>query len=118
MRPGRDRADPPDGRLARPIREPALRSRTAPNTPHLEPVPSHPSKREVMAKLEIIVASTRPNRIGPSIGQWALAEAKEHGAFTEVELVDLAEVNLPFMNEPHHPRLGHYVHQHTQEWSA
>ncbi|WUD70555.1 NAD(P)H-dependent oxidoreductase [Streptomyces sp. NBC_00510] len=71
-----------------------------------------------MAKLEIIVASTRPNRIGPSIGQWMLTQATEHGAFTEVELVDLAEVNLPFMNEPHHPRLGRYVHQHTREWSA
>ncbi|MGI5253886.1 NADPH-dependent FMN reductase [Actinacidiphila glaucinigra] len=71
-----------------------------------------------MTKLEIIVASTRPNRIGPVIGQWALAQAKQHAGFDEAELVDLAEVNLPFMNEPHHPRLGRYVHQHTQEWSA
>jgi NAD(P)H-dependent FMN reductase len=22
------------------------------------------------------------------------------------------------MNEPHHPRLGNYVHQHTRDWSA
>jgi NAD(P)H-dependent FMN reductase len=33
-------------------------------------------------------------------------------------VVDLAEVNLPFMNEPHHPRLGRYTHQHTKDWSA
>lgn len=33
-------------------------------------------------------------------------------------MVDLAEVNLPFMNEPHHPRLGRYTHQHTRDWSA
>jgi NAD(P)H-dependent FMN reductase len=26
-------------------------------------------------------------------------------------------VNLPFMNEPHHPRLGRYQHQHTRDWS-
>ncbi|MFI7699506.1 NADPH-dependent FMN reductase [Nonomuraea sp. NPDC049480] len=35
-----------------------------------------------------------------------------------IELVHLAEANLPFMNEPHHPRLGKYTHQHTRDWSA
>ncbi|MCT9933610.1 NAD(P)H-dependent oxidoreductase [Planotetraspora sp. A-T 1434] len=71
-----------------------------------------------MAKLEIIVASTRPGRVGLAIGQWIEGEAKAHGGFSEVELVDLAEVNLPFMNEPNHPRLGQYTHQHTRDWSA
>jgi NAD(P)H-dependent FMN reductase len=71
-----------------------------------------------MAKLEIIVASTRPGRIGLTIGEWFESQAKEHGGFHEIELVDLAEVNLPFMNEPHHPRLGKYTHQHTRDWSA
>jgi NAD(P)H-dependent FMN reductase len=71
-----------------------------------------------MAKLEIIVASTRPNRVGMPVAQWTDAEARTHGGFDEIELVDLAEVNLPFMNEPHHPRLGNYVHQHTRDWSA
>lgn len=71
-----------------------------------------------MSKLEIIVASTRPGRIGLPIAQWVEAEATGHGGFDEVVLVDLAEVNLPFMNEPHHPRLGQYVHQHTKDWSA
>ncbi|MEU8272420.1 NAD(P)H-dependent oxidoreductase [Sphaerisporangium sp. NPDC049002] len=71
-----------------------------------------------MAKLEIIVASTRPGRVGLPIGQWVEAEARAHGGFTDVELVDLAEVGLPFMNEPNHPRLGQYTHQHTHDWSA
>jgi NAD(P)H-dependent FMN reductase len=71
-----------------------------------------------MAKLKIIVASTRPGRIGPTVGRWVEAEARAHGGFAEVELVDLAEVNLPFMNEPHHPRLAQYTHQHTRDWSA
>jgi NAD(P)H-dependent FMN reductase len=71
-----------------------------------------------MAKLEIIVASTRPGRLGLPIGQWIQAEAVTHGGWDDVELVDLAEVNLPFMNEPNHPRLGAYVHQHTKDWSA
>lgn len=71
-----------------------------------------------MAKLEIIVASTRPNRVGLPVGKWIEAEAVAHSGFTEVELVDLAEVDLPFMNEPHHPRLAQYQHQHTRDWSA
>ncbi|MFE0491028.1 NADPH-dependent FMN reductase [Streptomyces griseoaurantiacus] len=71
-----------------------------------------------MSKLEIIVASTRPGRVGPSVAHWIESEAAAHGGFDEVEVVDLAEVNLPFMNEPHHPRLGRYTHQHTRDWSA
>ncbi|MFF8022133.1 NADPH-dependent FMN reductase [Streptomyces sp. NPDC007896] len=71
-----------------------------------------------MAKLKIIIASTRPGRIGLTIGEWFESHAKKHGGFDEIELVDLAEVDLPFMNEPHHPRLGRYTHQHTRDWSA
>jgi NAD(P)H-dependent FMN reductase len=71
-----------------------------------------------VAKLEIIVASTRPGRLGLPIGQWVETEAVAHGGFTEVELVDLAAWNLPFMDEPNHPRFAQYTHQHTRDWSA
>ena len=71
-----------------------------------------------MTKLEIIIASTRPGRVGPSVATWIRDQAVAHGGFDEVELVDLAEVNLPFMNEPHHPRMRKYVHQHTKDWAA
>ncbi|QIS14005.1 NADPH-dependent FMN reductase [Nocardia arthritidis] len=71
-----------------------------------------------MNKLEIIIASTRPGRIGLPIGQWIEAEAVGHGGWDEVELVDLAVVNLPFMDEPNHPRLRRYTHPHTKKWSA
>jgi NAD(P)H-dependent FMN reductase len=71
-----------------------------------------------VAKLEIIVASTRPGRVGLPLGQWVESEARTHGGFAEVELVDLAEVNLPFMDEPNHPRLRQYTHRHTLDWSA
>jgi NAD(P)H-dependent FMN reductase len=45
------------------------------------------------------------------------AAARAHGQFG-VEVVDLAEVNLPMFNEPRHPRLREYEHQHTKDWSA
>jgi NAD(P)H-dependent FMN reductase len=71
-----------------------------------------------MAKLQIIAASIRPTRIGYSVAQWIYQNAEVQHGFSEVELVDLADVNLPMMDEPHHPRLGNYVHQHTRTWSA
>ena len=67
--------------------------------------------------LQIVIASTRPGRVGLPVGQWFYERAAEHGGF-DVELVDLAEINLPFLDEPKHPRLGDYAHQHTRDWSA
>lgn len=67
--------------------------------------------------LQIIIASTRPGRVGPSVADWIYERAVAHGGF-DVELVDLAEVNLPMFDEPRHPRFGEYVHQHTKDWSA
>ncbi len=67
--------------------------------------------------LQIIIASTRPGRVGLPVAEWFRALGVEHGAF-EVEVVDLAEVNLPFMDEPNHPRLRRYTQQHTKDWSA
>jgi NAD(P)H-dependent FMN reductase len=67
--------------------------------------------------LQIIIASTRPGRVGPSVASWINERAVAHGGF-DVELIDLAEVNLPMFDEPKHPRLRQYVHQHTKDWSA
>ena len=70
-----------------------------------------------MFKLKVIIASTRPGRKGPVMAEWITALAKENKDF-EVELIDLAEVNLPFMDEAQHPRFQKYEHQHTKDWSA
>lgn len=67
--------------------------------------------------LQVIIASTRPGRVGLPVGQWIYERAVAHGGF-DVELVDLAEVNLPMFDEPAHPRLRQYEHQHTKDWSA
>lgn len=67
--------------------------------------------------LKIIIASTRPGRKGPLFADWIAELARSVPGFN-VDLVDLAEVNLPFMDEPNHPRLGQYTHQHTKDWSA
>lgn len=67
--------------------------------------------------LMIVIASTRPGRIGLPVGEWFEARARAHGGF-EVDLADLAAIDLPFMDEPKHPRLREYTHQHTKDWSA
>jgi NAD(P)H-dependent FMN reductase len=68
-------------------------------------------------KLHIIVCSTRPGRVGPSVAQWFLDYVRKHGKF-DAELVDLADVNLPLYDEPIHPRMQQYEHEHTKRWSA
>lgn len=68
-------------------------------------------------KLYTIITSTRPGRKGPIMAQWFNEFANAHGAF-ENEIVDLAEMGLPFFNEPNHPRMQKYEHAHTKKWSA
>ena len=70
-----------------------------------------------MLNLKIIVASTRPGRKGLAIAEWVHNIALRHPDFN-AELLDLAVVNLPFLDEPHHPMMQQYEHQHTKDWSA
>jgi NAD(P)H-dependent FMN reductase len=71
-----------------------------------------------MPKLMIVVASTRPGRVGLPVAEWFRDRVETHAGFDEIDFADLAEIALPFMDEPNHPRLGRYEHQHTKDWSA
>lgn len=70
-----------------------------------------------MPRLQIVTASTREGRKGPLVAEWFIEQARRHGEF-DVEPVDLAEVDLPLFDEPRHPRLRQYEHEHTRRWSA
>ncbi|UFN50142.1 NAD(P)H-dependent oxidoreductase [Roseomonas sp. OT10] len=67
-------------------------------------------------KLNIVIASTRPGRIGPKVADWFDGYARAHGGFDPV-LVDLATFDLPVYDEPKHPRMQQYQHAHTKAWS-
>jgi len=67
-------------------------------------------------KLKIIIASTRPGRVGETIGKWFTKIAKKNKSFA-VEVIDLADVNLPLLDEPNLPFLQKYTKVHTKEWS-
>ena len=69
-----------------------------------------------MPRLMIVVGSVRPGRVGLPVAEWVRDAAEAHGGF-DIDFVDLAELNLPFMDEPNHPRLRAYTQQHTIEWS-
>jgi len=70
-----------------------------------------------MNTLMIVVGSVRPVRVGPVVAEWVRAEAQRAGGW-EIDYVDLAELALPFMDEPNHPALRKYTKQHTLDWSA
>ncbi|WP_243732468.1 NADPH-dependent FMN reductase [Pedobacter metabolipauper] len=70
-----------------------------------------------MYNLKIISSTVRPGRKGPVIAKWITEIARKNTEFT-VELLDLGEVKLPLMDEPNHPSMQKYEHQHTKDWSA
>jgi NAD(P)H-dependent FMN reductase len=70
-----------------------------------------------MTKLMIIIGSVRPGRVGLPVAEWVTSVASADDRF-EIDVVDLAELNLPMMDEPNHPRLRQYTKEHTKEWSA
>lgn len=70
-----------------------------------------------MNQLNIITASTRPGRVGPSVSQWLHALSQDNNTI-DAKLVDLADFDLPVFNEAKHPRLGQYQHEATQRWST
>jgi NAD(P)H-dependent FMN reductase len=63
----------------------------------------------------IIVGSTRPTRICLGIAEWMI-DAMRHENLN-LELIDLANIDLPFLDEPAIPARGNYQKDHTKSWS-
>lgn len=69
-----------------------------------------------MLKLKIITASTRTGRKGPAVSDWIVKRAQKEEKFS-TEHLDLAKIDLPFLDEPEMAILQKYQHEHTKEWS-
>lgn len=67
-------------------------------------------------KIGIIIGSTRPKRQGHIHAAWIKTFVEETGH--EARVLDLAEINLPFLNEPESPKKGNYQQEHTKRWAA
>ena len=68
-----------------------------------------------MNNLAIIVSSTRPQRIGASVSTW-VADALD--SQWDVTTLDLAQINLPFIDEDLPAGSGVYTKPHTLAWKA
>lgn len=69
-----------------------------------------------MTNLKIITSTIREGNTGIRIAEWITKIAENTPDYT-VELLDLAEIDLPMMTEPNHPRLKKYKFEHTKQWS-
>ena len=68
-------------------------------------------------QIAIITGSTRPGRNNIAVARWVLElAAKRRDA--KFELVDIADYQLPLLDEPLPPALGRYSHPHTKRWAA
>jgi NAD(P)H-dependent FMN reductase len=65
----------------------------------------------------VVIGSVRPGRIGLSVALWVHEHITERGGF-EIDFVDLAELNLPMVDERRLPKAQQYGRSHTVQWSA
>lgn len=70
-----------------------------------------------MPTLLVVIASVREGRAGEPVAKWFIERATQHGKF-DVRVADLKELNLPLLQEPHHPRLKKYELESTRRWST
>jgi NAD(P)H-dependent FMN reductase len=74
-----------------------------------------------MTTIAIIIGSTRPRRRAAMVADWVLDVANRQPATiageVSYELVDLAEFNLPLLDEEIPAAIGEYAHPHTREWA-
>ncbi|WP_371616002.1 NADPH-dependent FMN reductase [Streptomyces sp. NBC_00454] len=68
-------------------------------------------------RLHVVSASVRPTSAARPVAGWVAGRAREHGGF-DVTPVDLADLALPFLDEPEYASSGIYAHPHTRAWSA
>ena len=76
------------------------------STPGAANAPGNPAPPTGQIELRIVVTSTRPHRLGPVVADWVRNHAPT-GRFA-VEVLDLAELNLPLLDEPEMASTGIY----------
>jgi NAD(P)H-dependent FMN reductase len=69
-----------------------------------------------MPRIAIVAGSTRPNRRSRLVADWIQLSAQER-ADAKYEIVDLADVDLPLLDEPVPAAFGQYQQPHTKAWS-
>jgi len=69
-----------------------------------------------MLKIAIIVGSTRPGRKAEAVARWVHSIASKR-TDAQYEVVDIAQFNLPLLDEPVPPSMHKYSKPHTKAWA-
>jgi NAD(P)H-dependent FMN reductase len=69
-----------------------------------------------MIRIAIVLGSTRPGRLGKAVADWVSARASERGDAT-FDVLDVADFDLPLLDEPLPPSFGRYSQPYTKAWS-
>jgi len=70
-----------------------------------------------MTRIAIVIGSTRPGRKAEVVAKWVHSHAAQRNDAT-FELVDIADYDLPLLDEPFPPTMGKYTKPHTKAWAA
>ena len=70
-----------------------------------------------MTKIAIVTGSTRPGRNNKGVADWVLSQTAGR-TDAEFELVDIADFNLPLLDEAYPAMYQNYQNDHTKTWSA
>ncbi|NNM47154.1 NADPH-dependent FMN reductase [Knoellia koreensis] len=65
-------------------------------------------------RLSVVIASTRPHRIGHHVADWVTSQVPDGFDLT---VHDLREWAFPLLDEPEQPSTGIYTHEKTRAWS-
>ena len=72
---------------------------------------------ETTLKIAIVIGSTRPGRLGEAVGKWVHDIARKRSD-ADYALLDIAQFNLPLLDEPMPATFGQYSQPHTRAWPA
>lgn len=70
-----------------------------------------------MTRIAVVLGSTRPHRTGKAVADWVHERARQR-TDAEFDLVDVADQDLPLLDEPVPPAAGRYSKEHTKAWAA
>ncbi|WP_027344037.1 NADPH-dependent FMN reductase [Hamadaea tsunoensis] len=70
-----------------------------------------------MTKIAVIVGSTRPGRRGRMVADWVASVAAREQPAVEFDVVDLADFDLPLLDEPQPALFGRYATAHARSWA-
>ena len=76
-----------------------------------------PLVENALPRIAIITGASRPGSVNKSVAEWVLSQVADR-ADAEFELVDIADFNLPLLDEGYPAMYQNYQNPVTKAWSA